>query len=146
MTGVYFDTSAIAKWYLNETFSEEVEAYLQAHGPVEISSLTAVEMRSLLARRQRDGSIDAVTAGRAFATFEADVFHGHLVRHPVEDSHLFGASNLIARYPDLPLRTLDALQLAIALDLQVHTIATADRVMADASEVIGLSVERFFVP
>ena len=51
---IYFDTSALAKWYLNEPRSEEVEEYIQAHGPVGISDLTVVEMRSLLSRRRRE--------------------------------------------------------------------------------------------
>jgi uncharacterized protein len=143
MSGTYFDTSALAKWYLAEAFSDEVEVYLQGHGPVAISTLTALEMRSLLARRRREGSIDATTEGRAFATFEDDVNRGHVVRHPVHDGHLIDAANLIARYPDQPLRALDALHLAIASGLQVHAVATADRVMADASAALGLSVVRF---
>lgn len=45
---VYFDTSALAKWYLNEPLSEAVEKFLLENGPVAISDLTRVEMRSLL--------------------------------------------------------------------------------------------------
>ena len=33
----YFDTSALAKWYLHESFSDNVERYLTEHGPVAIS-------------------------------------------------------------------------------------------------------------
>ena len=29
MTGPYLDTSALAKWYLNEPFSEEFEAFIR---------------------------------------------------------------------------------------------------------------------
>ena len=56
---IYFDTSALAKWYLNEARSEDVEKYIQEHGPVNISDLTVVEMRCLLARRRREKSIDS---------------------------------------------------------------------------------------
>ena len=51
---IYFDTSALAKWYLNEARSDDVERYIQEHGPVAISELTVVEMRCLLARRRRE--------------------------------------------------------------------------------------------
>ncbi len=37
----YFDTSALAKWYLNEARSDDVERYIQEHGPVDISDLSA---------------------------------------------------------------------------------------------------------
>jgi hypothetical protein len=66
---VYFDTSALAKWYLNEARSEKVEKYLQEHGPVVISDLTVVEMRCLLARRRREKSIDATMEMEIFAVF-----------------------------------------------------------------------------
>lgn len=47
-----FDTSALAKRYLNEPRSDEFEAWLErAEEPV-ISSLALVEMRSLLARHR----------------------------------------------------------------------------------------------
>lgn len=52
---IYFDTSALAKWYLNEVGSGDVEKYIQEHGPVDMSDLTVVEMRCLLARRRRGG-------------------------------------------------------------------------------------------
>jgi hypothetical protein len=44
---IYFDTSALAKWYLNEPRSEEVEEYIQAHGPVGISDLTVLRLIGL---------------------------------------------------------------------------------------------------
>ena len=58
---VYFDTSALATWYLNEPRSNDVERYIQEHGPVAISDLTVVEMRSLLARRRREQNMYATT-------------------------------------------------------------------------------------
>jgi predicted nucleic acid-binding protein len=44
---------------------------------------------------------------------------------------------------DIPLRTLDAMHLVIAKDIQAEHLATADRVVADAAELLGLSVVRF---
>jgi predicted nucleic acid-binding protein len=66
---IYFDTSALAKWYLREKESDKVEAYMQANGPVAISDLTVVEMRSLIARHRREKSIDIGLEGQIFATF-----------------------------------------------------------------------------
>ncbi len=50
---IYFDTSALVKWYLNEAGSDDVEKYIRENGPVDISDLTVVEMRSLLGQRRR---------------------------------------------------------------------------------------------
>lgn len=45
--------------------------------------------------------------------------------------------------PEHPLRTVDALHLAIARHALVDTVATADTVMADAADAMGLRVARF---
>ena len=44
----YLDTSALAKWYLNEVNSEAFVSYLQSLDSAVISSLTRTEVRSLL--------------------------------------------------------------------------------------------------
>jgi len=140
----YFDTSALAKWYLNESFSEDVERYLMEHGPVAISDLTVVEMRSLLARRRREKHVDPKLEIRVFATFEDDIRRGFLIRHPMPATTIAGAVNLISTLPDVPLRTLDATHLVIAREIDASILATADRIMAAGAREMGLSVIRFF--
>jgi hypothetical protein len=136
--GVYFDTSALAKWYLNESQSEAVEEYIRKCGPVGISDLTVVEMRSLLARRRREKEIDAEMENRVFATFEEDIRQGFLVCHPLSATVAAGAANLISILPGVPLRTLDSLHLAIALEWGAKTLATFDTVMAEAARKMGI--------
>ena len=135
---VYFDTSALAKWYLNESHSEAVEKYIRKCGPVAISALTVVEMRSLLARRRRDKEIDAAMENRVFATFEEDIRQGFLVCHPLSATVAAGAANLISILPDVPLRALDSLHLAIALEWGTKTLATFDTVMAEGARKMGI--------
>jgi len=144
MEAVYLDTSALAKWYINEHLSARVEAFVRKNAPLAISSLTDVEMCSLLARRRREGAFDAGMESRAYATFREDVRRGFLVQHPVTESAMTGASKLFAMLPEIPLRTLDAMQLAIAQDLGCGRLATADKVMAAAAAELGFSVVRFF--
>src|SRR4030042_1801070 len=96
----------MAKWYLNEELSDEVERYIQEHGPVEISDLTAVEIRSLLSRRRREREIDIKTETRAFAVFEEDVRRGFLIRNPLPATLAAGAVSLIAPFPGVPFHTL----------------------------------------
>lgn len=139
----YFDTSALAKWYLNEELSDELEEYIQAHGPVAISDLTAVEMRSLLARRRREREIDIRTETRVFAVFEEDVRRGFLLRHSLPATLAAGAVNLIASHPDIPLRSLDAMHLVVAQEIGAAILATSDRIMAEGAEALGLAVVRF---
>jgi uncharacterized protein len=143
---IYFDTSALAKWYLNEARSEDVEKYIQDQGPVAMSGLTVVEMRCLLARRRREGSIDARMEMEVFATFEEDIRQKSLICYPFPDGLLAGAVNLISVLSDVPLRTLDALHLMVAKEIQTAILATADRIMADGARAMGISVVRFDRP
>ena len=78
-----------------------------------------------------------------FAALLDDIDRGWLQRYPLDDARFAEATNLIARYPEYPLRTLDALHLTMAADLGVSILATADGVMADAAMSMGMQVVRF---
>ena len=142
-TIIYFDTSALAKWYINEAKSEDVEQYIREQGPVSISDLTVVEMRCLLARRRREKSIDAKMETEIFATFQEDIREKFLICHQLPEGWAAGAVNLLSVLSDIPLRTLDTLHLAIAKDLTADILATADNIMASGAKAMGISVVRF---
>lgn len=140
---IYFDTSALAKWYINESKSDEVEKYIQNHGPVDISEITVVEMRTLLARRRREKNISARIENKIFATFQDDIRLRFLNCHPLPSGLAAAAINLISVLSDIPLRTLDALHLVIAEEIQAGVLATADRIMARGAEKMNFNVIRF---
>lgn len=140
---IYFDTSALAKWYINEAHSDDVEKYLQKHGPVAISDLTIIEMRCLLARRRRDKSITSRIETEAFTTFQEDIRRRFLTCHPLPDGLAAGTVNLIALIHDIPIRTLDAMHLMIAKEISVTELVTADHIMADGAVALGIKVLRF---
>jgi uncharacterized protein len=144
MTGPYLDTSALAKWYLNEPFAEEFEAFIQEQPTAAVSRLTVVEFRCLLARRRRVREVTKSIESRVYASFEKDVGAGFLQIYPVADEHLIAALSLITRLGRFPLRTVDALHLAIAQGIHCRRLATADKTMADAAKAAGLDVTRFF--
>jgi len=139
----YLDTSALAKWYLNEAGSEAFVEFLQGLDSAVISSLSVTEMRSLLSRRRRMGDLSVELESVLFAALLDDINRGWLQRYPLDDARFAEATNLIARFPEHPLRTLDALHLTAAADLAVTIVATADGVMADAALSMGLQVVRF---
>jgi uncharacterized protein len=143
---IYFDTSALAKWYLNEARSDDVEKYIQEHGPVDISDLTLVEMRGLLARRRRERNITPKMEIKVFATFEEDIRQKFLILHTLPNDWATGAVNLLSVLPEVPLRTLDVLHLVIAKEIQSDILATADAVMAAGARGIGIPVVRFDRP
>ena len=142
-SAAYLDTRALAKWYLNEAGSEQFFTYLQALGSAFISSLTRTETRSLLARRRRMGDLDAGLEALLYSALLDDIASGALLLQPLDDTRFDDAANLIARYPEHPLRTLDALHLAIARNLRLDTLATADVGVADAACAMGFDVARF---
>ena len=137
------DTNALAKWYLNEDGSDAFVAYLKKLDVAVVSSLTRTEMRSLLARRRRVGDLDPALESLLFATFLDDIAAGFLSLCHVEGPRFDEALGLIARYPEYPLPTLNALHLAVARHEQVDAIATADSVMAETAQAMGFAVARF---
>lgn len=140
---LYVDTSVLAKRYLSEAFSDEVDDFLAGSAPVSISSLTLVEMRSLVGRRRREGYLDEVFEARLWASLEEDIAEGYVLTHPLTDEHASGAGRLLAMLSQTPLRTLDALHLAVARAIGAGGLATADRVMAAGAEQLGFRVTRF---
>lgn len=139
----YLDTSALAKWYLNEAHSEAFVSYLQRLDVAVISSLTYAEMRSLLSRRRRMGDLTTELESLLFAALVDDLDRGWLQLYPVDNARHGEAANLISRYPEHPLRTLDALHLVIAANIGTPMLATADTVMADAAAAMGFEVALF---
>jgi predicted nucleic acid-binding protein len=139
----YVDTSALAKWYVPEPGSDELEAWIRAAPTPTISSLTLVEMRCLLARRQRAGSLSERQVSRAHGRLLQDIDQRHLIVEPAEDGDVRAAAHLIAELADHGLRTLDAIHLAICRSRQIGLLATADAVMAEAAAALGIEVVRF---
>ncbi|HEY3488723.1 MAG TPA: type II toxin-antitoxin system VapC family toxin [Candidatus Deferrimicrobiaceae bacterium] len=140
---VYFDTSALAKWYLNEPHSEAVERFIVGSAPMVISDLTVAEMRSLLARKRREKAFDATTEAKVYAAFREDLRNGFLYKAPLSPDSFEGAVNLMTMLPDIPLRTLDALHLAFAQAAGATALATFDELMARAAEALELNVIDF---
>jgi len=81
--------------------------------------------------------------GLLFAAFTDDLQRGWLQLYPVNDERFSEATNLINRYPEFPLRTLDALHLVVAQQAGIEALATADTVMADTASAMGFAVMRF---
>ncbi len=115
---------------------------MQETGPVAVSTLTMVEMRALLARR-RERDITARIESQVFAAFEEDLRRGALIRHPVHDGVVQAAALMLAFLTDHPVRSLDALHLAMAREIGTSVFATADRVQAGAARALGMKVVRF---
>lgn len=142
---IYVDTSAVAKWYLPEVESERFSRWMADQERTWISSLTTVEMKSLVLRRVRDDELDHAQADDVWDTFIDDIHQGFLLIQPVKDSTVSGAVPILSRLAGLPLRTLDAMHLSVVSDLGASVLATADEVQGRAGIELGLDVEWFGV-
>ena len=140
---VYLDTSALLKRYVSEANSEAFDTYFVAQAPAAISRLGLVEIRCALARKRRNRTISTGLEKSAMDEVRTDIQDGVLVIHPGGDAHFAEAFHLIDRLIEIPLRSLDALHLAIALSLDVRELATADAVMRQAAQALGMDVAYF---
>lgn len=134
----YVDTSALAKWYLNEAGSQRFADWIVTQEDTHISSLTATEFRCMLARRERNRELGHLSARQIFTTFEQDVELGFLIVHEVKNDDVVNALSLLERLANIPLRTLDAMHIVIAERLQMEGVASADKVMLDAANHLGI--------
>lgn len=146
MPDYFYDTSAIAKHYHPETGTAKVDALLAAVGASHtVSRLGVVELHSVFAKKVRTGQLARPDFERLTKRFRQDVRAKRLGVVRVSVAHFESAVALIRRIgPGQNLRTLDALQLAVALDLndpaRPMTLVCADGPLGSIAAAEGLVV------
>jgi predicted nucleic acid-binding protein len=136
---IYLDTSVIAPFYWQEALSDAVEQLLRTEEQPGISQLVEVELFSALSRRVRMGEISQPGAQAIAERFEAHLNDGFYTRMIVESHDYELARQWIRRF-ETPLRTLDALHLAIAAAYEVRLV-TADQALVASAAVFGVEVQ-----
>jgi predicted nucleic acid-binding protein len=142
----FFDTSALAKVYRQETGSDFVDRILAEPGSQYlISRLTIVEMESVFALKARVGEIDQEAVLIARRRLAADLGRRRLLVAAVNDEHFRGARQLLFKHGAVEaLRTLDALQLSVALGLKraelVTVFVAADQKLCRVATLEGFAV------
>jgi len=140
---IYVDTSALVKRYISEAGSDTFDAFFLDRAPLAISRLTIVEMRCALARRRRSRQISAELEAQVLEAFRLDMQDGALAVSSFLEDDLTLAYHLMDEVADLPLRTLDALHLAVARRHAIPGFSTADRKQAEAAQELGFALHRF---
>ena len=137
----YIDTSVLAAYYYPEAISDSVEKFiLKIKRPV-ISALTEVELASSLSRKVREKSISKNAANQILSRFQSHLASGAFDRLAVVNVHYQTAKSWISQFVT-PLRTLDALHLAITSTNNL-SLVTADQQLAGAAEHFGIKVHTF---
>lgn len=120
MANSCIDTSALVKYYHPEDGTQEVTQLLdEPAARHSISCLSLVETVSAFAGKFRMRQIDAQAFDALRQRFYHDIGQGRFRMMPVTAARYQDAAQLIVKHFQSRLRTLDALQLAIALAL-VH--------------------------
>ncbi len=138
----YLETSALVKLYVREPGTESLLALAgrSAENRLAVLSLTQVELRSAVRRRERNGEIPSLVAAQLLELFSRHM-EGRFITQAVTDFVLDIASTLVDRYW---LRAYDAVQLAgyVALrnssgaDLPVFVCSDKDLLAAALQEGI----------
>ena len=121
---VYLDASALVKLFVPEAESDALNEVLVGAEDVIVSDLALTEMASALGRRVREGRLQQAEARRLQREAEKLAVACHRVEltPPIHRR----AERLLLASREVPLRALDALHVATALDADVATVVTFD--------------------
>jgi uncharacterized protein len=146
MPRYFFDTSALVKNYHAEAGTADVQRILtEVNSEFLISRLATVEMLSGCAGKVRTGVFSSTDFGILRRRFLADVRKRLLRPIRVLNAHYQTAGDLIGKHAmSRHLRTLDAIQLAVALhvhrSLPIDHFVCADQRLCDVAALEGLAV------
>jgi uncharacterized protein len=135
----YIDTSVLAAYYCPESLSETVERALASRPTPFISSLTEVELASVVSRKHRTGELAAANCQQILRLFQQHRSERCFKMAPLSQPQYQQARDWIGTL-STPLRTLDALHLASALAVSA-AILTADTVMHRAAIKLGVNAD-----
>ena len=139
-TGVYVDSSALAKLYVPEAESEQLDQFLRGRRDLIISELAITEVISAAARRRREGALNAEQTNQIRDAIMADAQSGSFRRFDITPAIHREAERMLLSADSVALRTLDALHIAIALSAQAQAVITFDLRMAEAAALYGLEI------
>lgn len=137
MRALYFETSAVLTWLLGQARAADVSAAVDAADAVLTSSLTFAEIERALVRAEHEQLMRAADAQRlrGLVTRAGSSW----IRMAVGDEVLARASR---PFPVEPVRTLDAIHLATALELAQAfpdiAMLSLDRRILDNARALGL--------
>lgn len=146
MARYFLDTSALAKIYRREAGSDIVDRLFADHtSPKLISRLSVVEMASAFLLKVRTGELSAEALSLVRRRLEADLGHRRLLVAAIAEEHFRTARTLLYKHgKNQPLRTLDALQLSVAMALRkaglVGVLVAADVALCQVAAREGFEV------
>jgi len=135
---IYLDASALVKLVVPEPESDALNEALFGAEDVVVSDLALTETASALGRRTREGRLSPARSRRLYREVQtlASSCRGCEITPPVHRR----AERLLLTSSRAPLRTLDALHVALALEARAATLVTYDPRLRNAAASHGLFV------
>jgi predicted nucleic acid-binding protein len=146
LASYFFDSSALVKLYHPEPGTTLVDRIVNSHiNALRVSRLSVAEMISAFAIKARTKVITHEDARALVQRFRGDLTIGKFEVFEIGESTFALAESLVEHHTfERQLRALDALQLAVALELQrTHLIdhfVSADVVLAEVARSEGLAI------
>jgi len=133
---VYLDTSVLVALFTNDPLNARAETVLRAVSPeIVVSDFAAAEFASAIARRVRVKELTSAEAKAVFGSFDAWMA-AETTRVRIMSGDIESATLLMRRL-DLPLRTGDAVNIAIAQRVQAD-LMTFDHQMLSSARILGM--------
>jgi uncharacterized protein len=137
---MYIDTSALVRLYVEEPDSETCEA-ITSGATLVSSQLLRCEFRSAILGKERRGVISGDLRADILGEFERDIESRSIVLIPLDDVVVHNATEILSEvYPQVSLRTLDALHLATYLSIDAGRLLTRDKRMREAARRLQVSL------
>jgi len=133
---VFFDSSALAKRYVEEKGSERVQAILSSASTLAVSVICIPEIVSALYRRRRERKLSTEEYQNAKASLLSDI----------DDATIIGVTQeviarAVALLEQFSLRGADALHVACASEWSTDLFVSADNRQCAAARAHGLRIE-----
>ena len=142
----FLDTSALLKYFVEETGTDEVTVLIESATDVWISELATVEGVSALAKKVRKAEIMESEFRRLIGRFTQFLNSGRCEISPLDDEGKEMARTILSSWAlSHSLGSLDALQLAAAVRAREGTghmdFYSADRRLLAAAQAQGFTVK-----
>jgi predicted nucleic acid-binding protein len=130
----YFDSTYIAKFYVDEPESEAVRRLAESLGQVGCAALGQIEVAAAFHRKFREKAFDVHAFRAVMAQFEDDCSQGLWTWLPLTSAVATKTAAVFTRLPrSVFLRAADALHLVCAQEYGLREIYTNDRHMSVAA-------------
>ena len=134
---LYLDSSAFAKRFVEEAGSDDVEQICANASALALSVISAPEVVSALNRRRRQGVLTASQYADAKVALAEELRDADIVELTPAV-----VSTAIHVLETSPVRTLDALHIASAVEWGAELFVSADHRQLDAADKAGLRSRR----